>query len=243
METVVFDPSIAELTKVVEATSKIVVSDLSDDGQIAAVHDARISLRDIRVRVQKYGKSLREDALKHQRAIIEREKELIAIISPEEERLSALEEEANAIKERAARAALLPIRREQLASIRDGLEESDETILSMDGNAFIVYFNERVAAKNERDRLNLEEERVKLNRDMEIAEAQKTAAAEAAEKVMTTLKLEAEAKEKAQADLEKKKKYQKWLMKIGYAKEEDGNWFFETKDGVVKAYKFVGEYK
>lgn len=113
-EIIKFDPSVEELNKIVAVTSKITAPDLSDDTQVALVHDTRISLRDARVKIEKAGKQYRADALAYQKKVIAREKELIAIIEPEEIRLKALEEEATRLRERAAREALLPMRREQL---------------------------------------------------------------------------------------------------------------------------------
>ena len=89
-----FDPTVAELTAMVAKTKKLKATDLEDKAQLAIVKENRIVLKKARVQIEKRGKELREDALKFQRAVIAKEKELIAIIEPEEDRLEAIEQEA-----------------------------------------------------------------------------------------------------------------------------------------------------
>ncbi len=174
METIVFDPTVEQLHAIVAATSAITATDLSDDTQLALVHDTRISLRDARVKIEKTGKALRADALKFQKDVIAREKELIGIIEPEESRLGALEEQANTIKERVARAALLPMRREQLAPLLLA-PVTDEAILDMDNDDFIVFLNELQSAKNEQDRLDIQKEKDRLAHEALLSQVKKDA--------------------------------------------------------------------
>ncbi len=125
------------------------------------------------MKIEKTGKTLRADALKFQKDVIAREKELIGIIEPEESRLGALEEQANTIKERAARAALLPMRREQLDALRVAI--TDAEILDMDNDAFIAYLNEAQAQKNEWDRLEIEKQRAELAHEALLSQVKKDA--------------------------------------------------------------------
>lgn len=172
---IVFDPTVDALNQIVAETAKIIVLDLADETQLALVHDTRIKLRDARVTIQKQGKAMREDALKYQKDVIAREKELIAIIDPEETRLKNLEEKANTIKERKAREALLPMRKEQLAKL--DVVITDESILDMDNDEFVAFLNEQTTLKNEADRFAIEEEKAKLARDAEIKAAEDAAVA------------------------------------------------------------------
>ena len=152
-----FDPTAAELRQLVSITQGVTATDLKDKAQMEVVRKNRIALRDARVTITRRGKELREDALAFQKAVITKEKELIAIIEPEEERLKAIEDEAKRLKERAERMALLPERKKKLSEINDGLDfPDDDTLIAMDGAAFQGYCNERVAAKNEKARLELE---------------------------------------------------------------------------------------
>jgi hypothetical protein len=173
METILFDPSVDQLQQIVAATSKITADDLSDDVQLALVHDTRIQLRDARVRIEKTGKALRADALKYQKDVIAREKELLGIILPEEDRLADIEEEASKLKERAARVALLPMRKEQLEKFENVID--DEAILYMDNDQFVAYLVELQTKKNEADRLEIEAEKKRLAEESVLAQVKKDA--------------------------------------------------------------------
>lgn len=167
---IVFDPTIAELEKIVSQTSLITAPDLANDTQLALVHDNRIALRDVRIRIEKSGKEKRAEALKYQKDVIAYEKQLLGIISPEEERLKALEDEATAIKERAARAALLPMRKAELAKL--GLEVTDDNqILDLDNDAFVSLLNDLQAKKNAVDAAELAQMKADALKKEELAKA------------------------------------------------------------------------
>lgn len=206
METIKFDPNVADLQAIVAATSKITADDLSNDVQLALVHDTRISLRDARVKIEKTGKALRADALKYQKDVIAREKELLGIILPEEDRLADIEHQANIIKERATRAALLPMRREQLAPFGEPTV-TDESILDMDNDEFVTYLVQRQTQKNENDRLELETEKARLADEAHLAQVRKDAEVaernriEAAAKADEERRIQAEAQKKYDAEL------------------------------------------
>lgn len=257
MELIAFDPTVDQLNKMIAVTSAITAEDLSDDKQIALVKSNRISLRDARITIEKRGKELRADALKYQKDVIAKEKELLAIITPEEDRLKAIEDEAKLIKERAARVALLPMRREQLAAI--GAMPLDEfpfenDLLDMDNDQFISYLNVRKAEKLDRDMAEVNAEKARLadearlaqvRLEAEVAERNRIEAAAKAQEEARMRESEAhaqQAKDK-QAKLEKQKKYKAWLEKIGYAETEHGSWYFATKDDVTNAYRLISSFK
>jgi hypothetical protein len=201
---IVFDPSLDDLRKVVAETSKITAADLSDDAQMLVVRETRIKLRDMRVRIEKTGKTLRQSALEYQRNVITREKELLSVISDEEIRLKALEEQANTIKARIARIALLPMRREQLLPF--DVTIGDEAILDMDNDQFVSYLVECQQKKNEQDRLAIEAEKAKLADDARLAQVKKDAETaernriEAASKANEAERIEKAAQEKRDAE-------------------------------------------
>ena len=203
---IIFDPTIADLKAIIASTALITVNDLSDETQMSLVHDTRISLRDARVKIEKSGKKYREDAIKYQKDVLIRERELIAIITPEETRLKALEDEASTIKERAARIALLPMRREQLDNLKDGIQDTDEALLDMENEAFIIYLNKRVSDKNEKDRQEIEAEKSRMARaeeDKRIAEEARIAERnriEAQQKADEERRVQAEAQKRYDAD-------------------------------------------
>jgi hypothetical protein len=156
-----FDPTVADLTAMVQKTKDITATDLEDPKQMSVVRESRIALKNARVRIEKTGKGLREDAVKFQKAVIEKEKSLIAIIEPEEDRLSAIEEEAKLLALRKARKENMPaligrIVEAGLTELHEAKNMTEEQMLDMDFNAFEAYFNTLVAEKNEADRLAAE---------------------------------------------------------------------------------------
>ena len=78
----------AELTELAAATVDIVEITNADGRE--QVHRAQITLRDIRLDIERTGKAAREDANKFLQAVIARQDKLVGILSPEEERLKAL---------------------------------------------------------------------------------------------------------------------------------------------------------
>lgn len=170
-----FNPTVAELQNLVELTKDISATDLEDKKQIEVVKKNRIALRDARITISKKGKELREEANAFSKAVIAKEKELISIITPEEDRLKNIEDEAKKIKIQKERLAILPQRIEKLNSIGDNRETNQEELLEMDDPAFTEYYNQRVADKNEADKLKIEQEREKQAKEAERLENEKKA--------------------------------------------------------------------
>lgn len=213
MDLIKFDPSLEQLHAIIASTTSITATDLSDTAQLAIVKSNRIQLRDARIAIEKKGKSMREEALKYQKDVIAREKELLAIITPEEDRLKAIEDEAKLIKERAARVALLPMRREQL----NGLEEQpslDGFLLDMDNDEFITYLNTKKAEKLDRDMAELKA------REAAIADKERIAQVEEAARVAEQNRLEILHRADAAA-LEKKNAYEKQQIELEAQKKID----------------------
>lgn len=145
-----FSPAKADLLAIVAKTKE---TDLTDP---EAVKLNRLNLRDTRVMIQKTGKAMRENALKFQKEVIAKEKELIEIIEPEEVRLKQVEDEHNLKMEMEKRRDELPSRLEALAGVGDGLPNEENEILAMDDNEFNAYRLRRIDAKLEKDRADLE---------------------------------------------------------------------------------------
>jgi hypothetical protein len=68
-------------------------------------HAARMVLKNTRVDIQKTGKEARDDATKFSKAVIEKEKELIGLIEPEEARLAGIQQAWDDARERERREA------------------------------------------------------------------------------------------------------------------------------------------
>lgn len=99
-----FDETKAALIPLVEASARIV--GISNGAGYAEAQSARMKLRNTRVEIEKRGKAAREDATSFSKAVIAKEKELIGVIAPEEDRLQSLQDEWDAAiaREKAAKA-------------------------------------------------------------------------------------------------------------------------------------------
>lgn len=240
MELIKFDPSVEDLHKMITITSRIQVGDLTDAVQLVAVHDHRLKLRDARVMIEKKGKSMREEALKYQKNVIAREKELLAIITPEEMRLKGIEDEAKAIQEIAARRPLLSMRRQLLKELDPDV--TDNFLLSMDNDQFMEFIRMRTeeikADAAEEQRRNAESQR----RQQDIAEAEECGRLAAIEKAKDQERIREVQEAVDKLKREHDEKYQAWLLEIGYKEDDKELWIFKDNGGFVGAFKHVGTF-
>lgn len=182
-----FDPTVAELTAMVAETTAVNITDFSDKSQVENVRRCRINLKNARVSVEKRGKELRADAITFQKAVIEKEHELVAIILPEEERLAKLEEEAKTYAVKQERLRKLPERKERFTSETGlGIGISDEAvILEMDDVQFETYLaNAKAHVEAKRlaeQRAEQEAKEAELKRREQELKAKERAAKEAEE--------------------------------------------------------------
>lgn len=259
-----FDPTVAELNKMVEATKGITATDLTDKNQLETVRTNRIALKNARVKIEKRGKELREDALKFQKAVIAKEKELVGIIAPEEDRLAAIEDEAKQIAILKARTEQLPARKERLAAIGDAEVVPDEYLLAFDDTAFETYLNTRTAARlaAEQNRIEVEKlaiehekrameiekearDREEKARNEERAHAEALAARKEQERVEADIRAKEEAARKEQAErdaLEKASKYRAFREKHGWSEETKAHFKEEKLGSEIVLWKKLGTF-
>lgn len=222
-----FEQTVEDLKGIVAESSKITVDNLEDENQIALAKAKRIELRKIEIAIEKRGKGYRDVFNAVNKEIMGKEKELKAITSPEIERLTKLEEEAEALALKKKREALMPARKERLMQVDPSgcYICADEYLLEMDADAFEKYLNGCVANKNERNRIiaeedaekkreaerkAIEEERAKLEADKRAEEERKEKERQEAE---AKAKAEQEAKEKAERETyEKEQERRKALL-------------------------------
>ena len=159
-----FSPKESQLETLVAVTKNITATDLEDKDQLDKVKENRKALSQARINITKTGKELRQGAIDFQKAVLGREKELLGIITPEEDRLKAIEKEAKDLALKKERMVALPERKNRLNSIDDGFEVTDECLLSLDDTQFENYYNQRVADKNQADLDKIEKEKAKLKR-------------------------------------------------------------------------------
>lgn len=257
-----FQPTEAKLKELALEKSKIIITDIEDKQQIKIAYDARIELRDIRIAINKKGKELRDDANKFSKAVITKEKELLAIIAPEEDRLEKIVEEAKEIIIRQARAKIIPIRQEKLKSI--GVVATEEELMEYDDDGFQTFFNAEMEKKNELERQKLEAEKAKLEaekrgieRAKELEEAKEKTRKETEKRIKEQqalkekqekekkeraekAKLEAEAKR--EKELAEQKEYQKFLSEHGYSEETKSDFIVENFGNKIRLAKILGIY-
>lgn len=166
-----FEPTVAALRAAVKESVVIKLDNPEDSKQVKIVHDKRIELRDMRIVITKKGKELRDDANKFAKAVIEKEKELLAIIAPEEDRLERLEDSAKEIIARKARLEAIPVRQERLKEL--GVIATDDELMEYDDDGFKTFLNAEIEKKNERDRQALEAEKAKVEADRLAMEREK----------------------------------------------------------------------
>ncbi len=95
-----FEITEAGLTALRDAYKNLKIAGQEDKAGLKTVENARKALKSQRVKIKKASENLRESAVKFQKAVIEREKTLVALIEPTEDILSGLEDDYYAEKER-----------------------------------------------------------------------------------------------------------------------------------------------
>lgn len=210
-----FNPTTAELTALADRSKKLVVTDLGDRAQLALVHDYRMELKAARVDIEKCGKAIREDANKFQKAVIAKERELIAMIEPEEKRLKELEEAAEKHGLMEERKRKLPERMERLKTVQECLSEgevfNEDDVLKMDDVTFEAYFNSLQGALNAKAATKLEAEKkaaaeAQEAKDKELREREAALEAEKKAHEAKVAKEEADRLEKERLEREAKEK-------------------------------------
>lgn len=95
-----FDVVESKLQELAEAGRGLKISSIDDKQGIENVKRARINIKNERVRIEKKGKELRDEANKFNKAVLAKEKEYLAIIIPVENELQAEENKIEQEKQR-----------------------------------------------------------------------------------------------------------------------------------------------
>ena len=93
----ILDQKESQVREISEKFKGLSIKGADDKEGYKAVRAARITLKNTRVEIQNDGKELRENAVKFQKAVIKREKELIALIEPIENDLQREEDHYDAL--------------------------------------------------------------------------------------------------------------------------------------------------
>lgn len=110
-----FDETKAKLAEFTVQSERIV--EITNPAGYQEAQRARVELKSTRVDIQKRGKAAREDATAYSKAVIEAEKELIAVIEPEESRLQALQDAWDSARE-AERQAKIEAERQRVETLQ-----------------------------------------------------------------------------------------------------------------------------
>ena len=167
-----FIPKVAELNALAEKSRAIVSVDAKDRTQLASIRSVRIELKNARVQISKTGRELREQTNAFNKAVLSKEKELIAIIDPEEMRLERIEESAEEALLMEERRSKLPERKKRLDDIGHGDIDQD-AVCEMDDVVFESFFNAKVEINNRRESERIATERQKIEDDKAMVEAEK----------------------------------------------------------------------
>ena len=259
-----FDPTEATLKELVATTAHIIEVNLDDPEQIASVKRARLNLRTARVQLEKTGKSMRDGANAYAKAVIAREKELINIITPEEERLAEFEKQSAELAEKRIREQQLPERKARLEAERLPAI-SDEVLLTMTSLQFEHNINDLIAERNRADSERIEEEQAAKQAELDgrenaIKAEEKRIADEAAAKkreedaaaqavLDEQQRVQREADAKAAAEEEEKKKleaqasWNAFLQEHGWTKDSQNEFKVERLgNGEAVLWKRVANY-
>lgn len=176
-----FDVTTETLKAMVEPVKGLTIAGIDDRDDYIKVRESRLMLKNKRVEIEKNGKALRENAVKFQRAVIAREKELIDIIEPEELRLKNEETKYEQLKEQQRienerkEAERIQSRINQLAKFNYAIDfyeakimpdEEFDALLSNAQEEYNAELQRIEAEKAAQERLRQEEaERIRLERE------------------------------------------------------------------------------
>lgn len=251
-----------ELQKNVEFSKKLTITDLEDKKQFQVVKDTKNWYVKTRNSIKRAFKSKRDEYNKLAKDNLSAEKEVIAVIEWEENRLNELVQEAELAKLKKDNESKLEPRKELLKEYE--CELKDEELLIMTDKDFKILLSEKKELYLEKKEAELKAEQEKIKREKELEEARKQAKIEAEQEaerkhkqeiekikreqeekeILEKQKLEKEKQAKIEAEkiekekqerLEKEKKYITYRDSIDYDK-------FEKEDWKIIFYKKVGEF-
>ncbi|MCC7419844.1 MAG: hypothetical protein IT428_06170 [Planctomycetaceae bacterium] len=186
---IAFPVDTAEIAEAVAPCLAMKIAGVNDTIGFKAVHEARMKLKDMRVRIEKKRKELKEGALEYGRLVDSEAKRLTAPLLPAEEHLEAEEKRINAEKDRikaeaeAARQRKIQVRVDALAECRAAVDLS--RISAMTDEEFDAHLQVAVEANQRRLEAEAEAEaerkREQARLDAEAAERRRVEEARLAE--------------------------------------------------------------
>jgi hypothetical protein len=196
---------------------QLTVKGLDDKEGLAAVHTARMVVKNKRIEVEKVRKALKEDSLKFGRAVDMEAKRIAALLEPietylesEEDKIARIKAEIKAEEERKVRQAeearLKALEEARLAKIEEEARAERERLAAVEAEQAAERKRIEAAAKKQAaEQAKLDAERKKFEEERRAFEAQKNAAAAAERRASEMEKAKAEAAEEARQEAEEEK--------------------------------------
>ena len=145
-----FNPTVAELSQKANEYECLVIHSIDDVEWFEKVKEARKDLKEIRVKIEKFWKAMRDKATQFNRTVLEEQRKLTVVIEPVEQKLEEKEKRFKEETEKEKRKRILPDRKEELE--RHWIVADDDKILSMTSdefNKFVLDERERMLKEKE----------------------------------------------------------------------------------------------
>jgi len=192
---------------------QLVVTGLEDKEGLAAVHNARMTVKNKRIEVEKCRKALKEDSLKFGRAVDMEAKRITALLEPietylesEEDKIARIKAEIKAEEERVAKAAeearLKALEEARLAEIEAQAKVERERLAAVEAEqAAMKKRLDEVAKQQAAEQAKLLKERLAMEAERKAFEDERRQAAAAERRAAELQKAKADAAEEAASAL------------------------------------------
>ena len=207
-----FDPLKAEIAALADNVRSVVASSSGAEGY-DLMKENKKTLQSRRVDLVRDLKAERDGAIKFQKAIVAVENECLKLIADVETPLDEKIKEVDDARKREERLAILPERKEKLASIE--LEMTDDEVLDMDDKVFAQFFVDKKMAYLEEKQAKIDAENKRLDDERQAQEAEKKR-----QEDLTKAREEAAENAKREADEEKKRAVQREKDKAEKARQK-----------------------
>jgi colicin import membrane protein len=196
---------------------QLVVTGLEDKEGLAAVHNARMTVKNKRIEVEKCRKALKEDSLKFGRAVDMEAKRITALLEPietylesEEDKIARIKAEIKAEEERVAKAAeearLKALEEARLAEIEAQAKVERERLAAVEAEqAAMKKRLDEVAKQQAAEQAKLLKERLAMEAERKAFEDERRQAAAAERRAAELQKAKADAAEEARREAEEEK--------------------------------------
>ena len=174
METIVFNPNIADLKELVKKIDKAEIKGIDDvEGYKKAKEDKKL-LAKLRTTIKSRGLELRRESINYRNKVLKDEKELLGILSPTELQLGEEIGKIDLERKRKEREIALPLRRGMVDGVGRGML-SDEEILDMDEKEFGEFYRSSKELFDEQQAREKQEKEQEEIRKSELKEAKQQA--------------------------------------------------------------------